>query len=222
MKTKEKQYKNILETKKKFGVSKLGLMGNQVWNDDPKRFVFSLARYKFVSKILQDYNHVLEVGCGDGFNSRVVKQAVNKLTCIDFDPIFINNAKENINKKWKINFFKHDILKDKLKIKYDAIYSLDVLEHIHKKNEQKFLKNTITNLKKEGVYIVGMPSIESQKFASPTSKKGHVNCKTGESLKSLLKKYFKNVFLFSMNDEVVHTGFSKMAHYIICICCAKK
>ena len=34
----------------------------------------------------------------------------------------------------------------------------------------------------------------------------------------ILEKYFKNVFLFSMNDEVVHTGFSKMAHYLICLC----
>jgi len=37
----------------------------------------------------------------------------------------------------------------------------------------------------------------------------------------MLKNYFNNVFLFSMNDEVVHTGFNKMAHYLIAICCAK-
>ena len=35
-------------------------------------------------------------------------------------------------------------------------------------------------------------------------------------------KYFENVFLFSMNDEVVHTGFSPMAHYLFVICCQKK
>ncbi len=30
------------------------------------------------------------------------------------------------------------------------------------------------------------------------------------------------VFLFSMNDEVVHTGFSKMAHYLLALCVTPK
>ncbi|MGA7480592.1 MAG: SAM-dependent methyltransferase, partial [Bradyrhizobium sp.] len=65
------------------------------------------------------------------------------------------------------------------------------------------------------VLIVGMPSLESQAYASPGSKAGHINCKTGPDLKSLIGEFFHSVFLFSVNDEVVHTGFHKMAHYII-------
>jgi hypothetical protein len=37
-------------------------------------------------------------------------------------------------------------------------------------------------------------------------------------LKNVLERFFTNVFLFSMNDEVVHTGFSPMAHYLFCLC----
>ena len=77
-------------------------------------------------------------------------------------------------------------------------------------------------LSDDGVVILGMPSIESQTYASPASKDGHVNCKTGKDLKSLLEKYFHNVFLFSMNDEIVHTGFEKMAHYLLVLCCGVK
>ena len=33
-------------------------------------------------------------------------------------------------------------------------------------------------------------------------------------LKKLMQHYFHNVFMFSMNDEVVHTGFHPMAHYL--------
>ena len=105
---------------------------------------------------------------------------------------------------------------------YDGVYSLDVFEHIKKKNEKTFIKNSISGLRKNGVYILGIPSLESQRYASKTSKLGHVNCKSGNDFQKLLKKFFHNVFLFSMNDEVVHTGFVKMAHYIICICCVKK
>ena len=222
MKTKEPQYNNIFEIKKKFGITKLGMMANQVWIDDPKHFLFSLSRYKFVSKIFHNFNNVLEIGCGDGFYSTVVKQSVKKLTCIDFDPVFINDAKEKNNKKWKIKFVEHNIIKKKFKGLYDGVYSLDVFEHIKKKNEKTFIKNSISGLRKNGVYILGIPSLESQRYASKTSKLGHVNCKSGDDFQKLLKKFFHNVFLFSMNDEVVHTGFVKMAHYIICICCVKK
>ena len=31
-----------------------------------------------------------------------------------------------------------------------------------------------------------------------------------------------DVFMFSMNDEVVHTGYSKLAHYIFALCCGAK
>ena len=73
-----------------------------------------------------------------------------------------------------------------------------------------------------GVFIAGMPSIESQKYASKGAKKGHVNCKSGNKLKEMLNKYFHNVFVFSMNDEVVHTGFYPMAHYLLGLCSEKK
>ena len=222
MKTKEPQYNNVFKIKKKFGITKLGMMANQVWIDDPKHFLFSLSRYKFVSKIFHNFKNVLEIGCGDGFYSTVVKQSVKKLTCIDFDPVFINDAKEKNNKKWKIKFVEHNIIKKKFKGLYDGVYSLDVFEHIKKKNEKTFIKNSISGLRKNGVYILGIPSLESQRYASKTSKLGHVNCKSGNDFQKLLKKFFHNVFLFSMNDEVVHTGFVKMAHYIICICCVKK
>ena len=102
--------------------------------------------------------------------------------------------------------------------KFEALYSLDVLEHIPQKQEDIFLGNCKESLKENGVAIIGMPSLESQSYASPASKAGHVNCKTGQDFKITLEKHFSNVFLFSMNDEVVHTGFEKMAHYLIGLC----
>ena len=59
-----------------------------------------------------------------------------------------------------------------------------------------------------------MPSLESQKYASKISKRHHVNCKTGEQLRRLLKIYFHNIYMFSMNDETLHTGFSNESLFI--------
>ena len=67
-----------------------------------------------------------------------------------------------------------------------------------------------------------MPSLESQAHASPQSKAGHVNCKTGEALKRTLERHFHTVFIFSMNDEVVHTGFYPMCHYLFVVGAGKR
>jgi hypothetical protein len=67
-----------------------------------------------------------------------------------------------------------------------------------------------------------MPSIESQAYASPQSQAGHVNFKTGNVSKRDLERHFRHVFVLSMNDEVVHTGYYPMAHYLLALCCGKR
>ena len=37
-----------------------------------------------------------------------------------------------------------------------------------------------------------------------------------------METYFDNMFLFSMNDGVVHTRFYPMAHYLIAVCTGLK
>jgi hypothetical protein len=74
----------------------------------------------------------------------------------------------------------------------------------------------------EGKAIIGMPSQESQPYASPASKAGHINCKSGPDLVRLLETFFHHVFLFSMNDEMIHTGYHKMAHYVLVLCCQRR
>jgi SAM-dependent methyltransferase len=221
-KTKEPQYGIIFDVIEKHGVSKLGLMINESWNQDPKRTLFTLARYKFVARMLAGQQSVLEVGCADAFGTRLVQQTVGKVTAVDFDPVFIDDVRARLDPAWPLECFVHNLLDGPVPGLFDAIYSLDVLEHIHPENESRFIANIMQSLDENGVMIIGMPSLESQVHASPQSKSGHVNCKSGDELKSLLKCYFHNVFLFSMNDETVHTGFYPMAHYLIALCCGKK
>ena len=76
----------------------------------------------------------------------------------------------------------------------------------------------INSIKKNGTVIIGMPTLESQKYASFLSKIGHVNCKNKYELKMFLYNFFTNVYMFSMNDEVIHTGFDKMSNYIFAVC----
>ena len=115
-----------------------------------------------------------------------------------------------------------DLLKDPIEGSFDGIYSLDVLEHIPADRERDVLTKICGALAPEGAAIIGMPSLESQAYASPPSRAGHINCKTMPDLRELLGDFFHNVFMFSMNDEVVHTGYHKMANYLFGLCTGKK
>jgi len=221
--TKEPQYRLALEQRDQFGLAQMGLMTNLLWQTDPRHLVFLLSRYKFVSKMLSGKKRVLEVGCGDGIGSRVVQQEVGSLVAVDFDPLFVKDNQERMtDPRWKFDCHVHDILAAPVKGPFDAAYSLDVIEHIEQKDERRYLENIIASLDKHGVLIIGTPSLQSQVHASPPSKEGHVNCKDAKQLKALMSDYFHQVFIFSMNDEVVHTGFYPMAHYLFALCVERK
>jgi len=170
----------------------MGYMISDGWRRDPKRIAFTAARYKFVAKMLEGKENVLEVGAGDGWISRIVGQHVGNLTLTDT----IGGP----------NILRHDFLDGPLPGKYDGAYLLDVLEHIRRGAEHTFLSNIKACV--NGPVIVGMPSLESQVYASEYSKRGHINCKTKDGLRQAMKQVWEEVFMFGMNDETLHTGMS--------------
>ena len=221
--TVEPQYSVLFTTEQRHGRSKFGLMANESWNNDPKRTLFTLARYKFVAKMLSGKKNVLEVGCADAFGTRLVQQTVDEVSAVDIDQIFIDDIRGRYNPNWPMDFRAHDMLKGPYRgAVFESAFALDVLEHIPATEEDLFLDNIKRSLVPNGVFIVGAPSLESQVHASPQSKIGHVNCKSGESLRKLMERHFEHVFMFSMNDETVHTGFLPMAHYLLALCVSSR
>jgi cyclopropane fatty-acyl-phospholipid synthase-like methyltransferase len=189
--------------------------------NDAKSLLFTLSRYKFVAKLLNGCNTVLEIDSSEGLGARILLQHTVNYTGIERDPIKLMAA-EKYNKNTKAQFFLHDHMASSTSSKYDAVFSLDSIEHINPLKEHIYIQNLISNLKINGIAIIGMPSLESQVYASEPSKAGHVNCKTAEDFVALFRKYFHNVFCFSMNDEVVHTGFSRMSNYNFVLSCGVK
>ncbi len=216
--TQEAQYQFLLDLDRRGERQSFGLMSSSTWQGDPRRLTFLLSRYKFVSKMFEGQARVLEVGCADAFGSRVVRQTVESLTASDFDPVFIKDARQIADHRWPIEFAVHDMVKEPMDGAFTAAFALDVLEHIQPLHEERFLMNFCASLTANGVAIFGMPSIESQEYASKASREGHVNCQSGAQLRDTLLQHFDHVFMFSMNDEVVHTGFFPMAHYLLALC----
>lgn len=192
----------------------MGLMAGYRWNTDPRTLLFVLSRYKFVAKMLAGKAQVLEVGCADAFGSRIVRQAVGALTALDIDRQMIQDAEARQNPKWDVLY----ILGDMATIggqRFDALYALDVLEHVLPSEEGIFMAQA---RELAPICIVGMPSLESQPYGHQFSKANHVNCKTEDGLRSLMQRFYSQVFIFGMNDEVVHTGFGPMCQYRFALC----
>lgn len=189
---------------------------------DPKMILFMASRAKFVSKLLAGRRTVVEVGCGDAFGAPLVAQTVGSLLCTDIDEAAIRDNTERVTAFPNIAFRYHDFRVAPLAELVDAAYCCDVIEHVFPHEEAVFLENITASLLPEGVFVVGSPNIHAKDYASEYSRRGHINLKSQDTLRELMSRYFENIFLFSMNDEVVHTGFAPMANYNWALCVTPK
>ena len=102
--------------------------------------------------------------------------------------------------------------------KYDALVSMDVIEHFQKNEVGIVADNYASLLKPNGFAIIGTPNIASQKFASQRRLNSHPFEFDYDEFDLVLSKSFKNVFIFTMTDEIVSTQFPKLAWYLMAIC----
>ena len=193
---------------------KLGSWTSYSLLNDPKHLGFVLARYKFCAKMLEGMDLVLEVGCGDGFGTPVIAQAVKKVVAIEPEVRHIKANRGRLSRIKNVEFRSMSICDTVPKELFDATFSIDVIEHLDKHLNEPFLRNQQACLKDDGVCIVGTPNVTANKYASPRSRVQHINLQSQASLKKMMSRYFKRVFMFGMNDEVLHTGYAPMCHYI--------
>lgn len=181
---------------------------------DPKHMCFVLSRYKFCAKMLEGKKSILEVGCGDGFGMPIIAQGAEFVLGIDSESRLIEGNKERLVDLKNVKFTTHDICESKVDGVFDGAFAIDVIEHLDKELETKFMTNTCKSLNSDGIFIIGTPNIFANEHATYRSRVQHINLQSQDSLRALLYQYFNNVFMFSMNDEVVHTGYGPMAHYL--------
>lgn len=84
MKTKDPFNQPLSDVYEEVGSQTFELITNSVWLEHPRRLVFALSRYKFISKMLTGLSNVAGVGCGDGFVAGIVKKSINNLTITDY------------------------------------------------------------------------------------------------------------------------------------------
>jgi len=202
---------------------RMGPINAETWLRDPKHMGFMLSRYKFAAKMMRRCTSILEVGCGEALGTMIlVKDTRAHVTATDFDEVQIQYAKTHVEPfgEGRLHCEVRDFIGSQPldTDRYEGLLCIDVIEHIHPEDERAFLDHITAALKPGGVALFGTPNILSDAFASPPSRAGHVNLFDGDRLTETLERYFSQVFLFSMNDEIIHTGFTKMAHYLMALC----
>ncbi len=189
----------------------LGKFFSYMLMNNPRWVLFTFARYKFATRLIgqSPLLDVLDLGCNEGYGALLLTECGHRVTGVDADAEAIKWAKSNLGEK--VNFIGDDFL-GKCYGKFDAVVSLDVIEHIN--DTKAYFETVVSNLRKDGFCIIGTPNDTFKPYASKIAQLGHVNLFSAERLRDTTRQYFKNVFLFGMNDEVVHTGFYPMCNYL--------
>lgn len=194
------------------------------WINDPRMLLFVLTRYKFCAKMLMGCPSLLEIGCGDSFHMPLLMQDADEriILGIDVIPELIEMNTLRYKHVDNINFSCKDIIDSPMDEKFSAAISLDILEHIPFAKEDMFLGNIAASLLPHSPLIIGTPNAFALPHAIEPEKKGHINLKNPKEFTQLLRRFFHSVFLFSMNDETIHTGYSPLAHYLLAIAVSPK
>lgn len=183
----------------------------------PRRLLHMLSYYKFAAKMIGPEKRIIEVGCNEGLGTVILAESARSCLGVDLDAPAIEVANASVAGE-KLSFRCADILTADDLGPFDAAVSLDVIEHIYQEHEDAFMAAIAKRLEPDGVLVLGTPNINSDQYAGPHSRAGHVNLFSADRLRELCERHYRNVFLFSGNDEVVHTGFTPMAYYLIALC----
>lgn len=181
----------------------------------PRRLLHSMSYYRFCSELIGPNRKVLDVGCGEGLGTWLLAKRSGTALGIDLDGRAIDTARRNFRDS-RIRFEFGDFFELPAE-PFDAVVNFDCIEHIFPHNIERFWRKISAHLSPVGMAIIGTPSITSDAYANPATRAGHVNLYSGDRLEKEMSQHFRNVLLFSANDETVHTGFRPLAHYYIAI-----
>ena len=193
---------------------------------DPKRIGFYALRYTFAAKMLRNCTSILDIGCGDGLMTTTFLHDTKAQTVlgIDFDPELIayaNNvllpavhrARPNLSRD-SLTFRCGDFLNEEVG-EYDAVVSMDCIEHIDPDQSHVFIERMHDALSYGGVAIIGTPNKYAEHLGSPHSRTGHINSMTPEDLRTAMEKEFPRVFMLGLNDGTLNVGHEHLWHYVI-------
>lgn len=189
------------------------------YRESPLDFFILLARYKFAARFLKKHHRVLDAGCGRGAGSVMMTRFAGEVVGGDFDQDLVNANGEEYKDVPNLSFDRIDLLDISGKeAAFDVVVSMDVIEHFVEQDTETVASNYARLLKDDGFAVIGTPNVASRPYASQRRLDTHPFEFTPQQFEDLLNRHFKQVFLFSMTDEVVSTSFPQLSWYLMALC----
>ena len=127
--------------------------GYRRWERNPvAKFDYNCTK-EVISDHLSElyFDNALEVGCGPGTWTKLLKEHSKKIVAVDISKTMIEQAKQN-NKDPNIQFINSDIMNFQTDKKFDIIFSIRAFEYI--KDKELFLKQCFKMLNPHGKLFI--------------------------------------------------------------------
>jgi len=232
------------------GLPTQGVHASHLWQDDDVRLASHLAHYRFVAAVMGARHDVAEYGCASPAGTRLVLQQSRQLTLLDPRPWVVSDVQRRFQDGGRFVVQLHDILSMPSPRPVDSVYCIDFLQYISRDEEDNFVRNLRDSLSRDFDFLlIGSPSYGAANSPDPQYTPGddtpraivtqlsrqNLPCRsksaldearayrrTGAELKALMQRFFQNVFMFSMVDDVAQAGIRPIAQHVFALGCGKK
>ena len=144
-----------------------------------------LGRYYFASKVLKDFNNVLDVACADGYGVNLLSKHVKKVVGVDRKDEYLAIARKRYNSP-SIEFLKIDVDLEDIPGKYDGIACFETIEHV--RYPEKFLNTLYNILENNGTLILSVPNSKYEVIENGKNKDSyHLHVFDINELQELIK-----------------------------------
>ena len=174
-----------------------------------------LFAYEFAKERIPEKAFVLEVGCGEGYGTKLLSQSVGKIIGLDVDKNTI--AHSSVKYGAENCFFR---TYDGVKIPYedstfDTVVSFQVIEHIE--DDANYVSEIYRVLKGNGTLILTTPNRTNRlKPGQKPWNKFHIREYYPEELEKILNNKFYDVKIWGIrgNDEVQRIEMERLKRHI--------
>jgi 2-polyprenyl-3-methyl-5-hydroxy-6-metoxy-1,4-benzoquinol methylase len=195
----------------------LGPSASEQWRTAPHHLAMVLARYRAAAALIGNARTVLELGCGEGIGARLLADGRELYHGVDYDAEAIAYANEHVrgDAHGGVVFSCADVRVLAPFGPYDAIVTLDVIEHMTDYDGALLVGDAAAKLGPPGVLVVGTPNADFDHLASEASRREHVYTYHHDDLYFLLREKFTLVQSFGMQDTALHFGHPAARHYLL-------
>lgn len=160
-------------------------------------YLKQLFPYKTIKRYLPKKGLILDLGCGEGYGTKIISQYVKKIIGLDIEKETIEHASKKYQSKNCI-FELYDGVKIPYKSNtFDAVISFQVIEHIQ--NDLNYISEVYKVLKKNGIFIVTTPNkIYRIKPGQKVWNRYHIREYSPNELREILKTEFSNIEIWGI------------------------